>query len=70
MTIQQEAYQLIDNLPEDSVRIIIQLMQRMRTENKENRQDFRFADFISPLPTERALCADEHVRKLREHDRV
>ncbi len=29
MTVRQEAYNLIDNLPEDSVRVVIEVMTRM-----------------------------------------
>ncbi|MDY6357087.1 MAG: hypothetical protein SPL59_07655 [Catonella sp.] len=33
MTIRQEANQMIDTMPEDSVRILVELMQRMIPEN-------------------------------------
>ena len=29
MTLQQQAYRLIDSLPDDSVQVVIQVMQRM-----------------------------------------
>ena len=33
VTIKQEAYRLIDSLPEDSIRIIVQLMYKMEPAN-------------------------------------
>ena len=63
MTIQQEAYKLIDEMPEDCVRIIIQLMYKMRSRKVKNRQAFRIADYV--MPTERAANADEYVKELR-----
>ena len=68
MTIQQEAYRLIDTLPEDSVEIIIQLMYKMRAAQIKERKPFSFADYVTP--TERADHAQEYVQELRDNDRV
>jgi hypothetical protein len=68
MTIQQEAYMLIDTLPEDSVEIIIQLMHRLGAVQKKERKEFSFSDYVTP--TERADNAQEYVRELRDNDRV
>lgn len=68
MTIQQEAYKLIDEMPEDCVRIIIQLMQKMGSGNGKERKALRIEDYVTP--TERAMDADKYVRELRENDRV
>lgn len=38
MDIRLEARRLIDALPEDSVRIIVEVMSRMKTEEEENRK--------------------------------
>ena len=35
MTVREEAYGLIDRLPEDSVRAVIQIMRRMSLEKKK-----------------------------------
>lgn len=68
MTLQQEAYKLIDEMPEDCVRIIIQLMQKMGSGKGNDRKALRIADYVTP--TERAMDADKYVRELREDDRV
>ena len=68
MTIQQEAYKLIDEMPDDCVRIIVQLMYKMGSGKVKNRQAFRIADYVTP--TDRAINADEYVRELRTNDRV
>lgn len=39
MTSRQEAYELIDSLPEDSVRAVIEIMIRMIPENKNKKQE-------------------------------
>lgn len=68
LTIQQEAYKLIDTLPDDSVKIIIQLMYRMNSVPKQRQKTFRFQEYVTP--TERADYAQEQIRELRENDRV
>ena len=68
MTIQQEAYKLIDEMPEDCVRIIIQLMQKMGSGKRNDRKSLQIADYVTP--TERAMDADKYVQELRENDRV
>ena len=68
MTIQQEAYQLIDELPEDSLRIIVQLMYKMESGKSKARGKFRISDYVTP--TDRAIIADEYMRELRDNDRV
>ncbi|MBQ3702653.1 MAG: hypothetical protein II885_07845 [Oscillospiraceae bacterium] len=35
MTLQQQAYRLIDSLPDDSVQVVIQVMQRMLPEERQ-----------------------------------
>ncbi len=66
MTIRQEAYKLIDALPEDSIRIIVQLMYKMEPEVKK--ESFDFSGFVTPA--ERGDNADEYVRNLRANDRM
>ena len=68
MTIKQEAYQLIDSLPEDSIRILIQLMCKMEPQKKNRKKNFDFSKFVTP--TERAINADDYVRDLRANDRI
>lgn len=47
MTIQQEAYKLIDALPEDSIRIIVQLMYRMEPRKKDKKESFDISGLIN-----------------------
>ena len=68
MTIRQEAYRLIDSLPEDSIRIIVQLMYKMDPEVKSKKKSFDFSRFVTP--TERGEHADDYVRSLRADDRI
>ena len=68
MTIRQEAYKLIDALPEDSIRIIVQLMYKMEPEKKMKKESFDFSRFVTP--TERGEYADEYVKELRANDRI
>ena len=66
MTIRQEAYQLIDALPEDSLKIIVQLMHRLEPAPVKERKPFRFSDYVTP--TDRADHAQEYIQELRTND--
>ena len=68
MTIQQEAYHLIDTLPEDSVRIIVELMYKMKPLQAAGKGTFCISDYVTP--TERAEYANEYVQELRTNDRM
>ena len=49
MTLQQQAYGLIDRLPDDSVQVVIQVMRRMLPREKEAvKATVRSSDTVSP----------------------
>ncbi|MBR1708164.1 MAG: hypothetical protein IJ719_04955 [Clostridia bacterium] len=49
MTLQQQAYGLIDRLPDDSVQVVIQVMRRMLPRDKDvARTAARLSDSVTP----------------------
>ena len=61
MTIRQEAYQLIDDLADNSVKIVVEFMQTLPRKNKE-------ADYPSPQPgaKTRKMIAFERLQEMRK----
>ena len=50
MTLQQQAYRLIDRLPDDSVQVVIQVMRRMLPRDKdEAKTAAQSSDSLSPV---------------------
>lgn len=63
MTIQQQAYELIDELPDDSVKVIIELMSRMPKATQISIVPNSMKDETSK---ERKRAAFERMKKLRK----
>lgn len=63
MTIQQQAYELIDELPDDSVKVMIELMSRMPKATKISIVSNPLKDETSK---ERKRAAFERMKKLRK----
>lgn len=60
MTIQQQAYGLIDRLPDDSVQVMIQVMRRMLPYEKE---ELDVKDSNSETPKMKAYMRMQELRK-------
>ncbi len=58
MTVREEAYGLIDRLPEDSVKAVIQIMIRMAPEKQK-----RIAHSASMSPKKKAFLELQKIRK-------
>ena len=63
MTVQQQAYGLIDRLSEDSVQVVIQLMERMLPYESKNSVVKETRD-ISYTPKMRAYLRMQELRKI------
>lgn len=68
MTVRQEAYQLIDMLPDESVRLLVELMGMMQKESeadKDNKRKERAFAFFESM--RRPSTDTDYLSELRDH---
>lgn len=70
--IRQEAIQILEKVPEDKLRFVIQIMQGvnglLETSDVEEKKTIELNQFVMAA-TERGQDADKYVRELRDNDR-
>lgn len=68
--LRQSAIQMLEKVPEDKLRFVIQSMQGVNglLETSEMKENMDLRQFVM-TSTERGQNADEYVRELRDNDR-